>query len=214
MKILAISSSPRRDGNSSSLAQAAARGAREAGHEVEFVYLSDFVDGMLRDCRECRLADGRCGIADGYERLLFDHVLPAAGLIVATPLHWYGMAGRLKTFFDRLFCFTAASSPVSEPVSAGLQGKRVAVLISCEESYRGAVLGVEAQFQELTRYLHQDLVGVVVGIGNSRGEVGADPARPLQAAADLGRRMSDVRVTDYRIDTPRSNQVWGRAAHA
>ncbi|GAA2403980.1 flavodoxin family protein [Actinomadura vinacea] len=213
MKVLAISSSPRRDGNSWTMAEAAAKGAREAGHEVESVYLADHVGGMLDDCRRCRLSDGACGIGDGYERLLMDRVLPADGLIIATPLYWYGMNGRLKTFFDRLFCYTAGSSPVGETVSAALPGKRVAALISCEESYRGATLGLEAQFQELTRYLHQELVGIVVGVGNSRGEVGSDPSRPLERAEDLGRRLFDVRVTDYRLDTPRSNRVWGAPEH-
>ncbi|MEU4227637.1 flavodoxin family protein [Nonomuraea sp. NPDC026600] len=209
MRIVAISSSPRHDGNSWTLAEAAAKGAREAGHEVETVHLSDFVDGMLDDCRRCRRSDGTCGIGDGYERLLMEHIVPADGLIIATPLHWYGITGRLKTFFDRLFCYTAGSSPVGEQVSAALPGKRVALMISCEESYRGATLAVETQLQELTRYLHQELVGVVVGIGNSRGEVESDPSRPLERAADLGRRLFEVRVTDYRLDTPRSNRIWG-----
>lgn len=208
MRVLVISASPRRDGNSWTVSEAAAKGAREAGHDVDVVYLSDFVEGMLRDCRGCRLRDGACGIGDGYQRLLLDHVLPADAIVYATPLHWYGMTARLKAFFDRLFCHTAASSPHAERVNAGLPGKRVAVLIACEESYRGATLGLEAQFQELARYLHQELVGVVVGIGNSRGEVECDPGGPLDRAAELGRRLFDVRVTDYRLDTARSNRVW------
>ncbi|WP_232668050.1 flavodoxin family protein [Pseudonocardia sp. TRM90224] len=208
MNVLVLSSSPRRNGNSALMAQAAADGAREAGHRVEFAYLSDHVQGLLRDCRTCRAVDGACTIGDGYERLLLDQVVPADGLIIATPLYWYGMSGALKTFFDRMFCYTSGSATDGDGVAAGLMGKRVAVTIACEESYRGATLGVIAQFQELTRYLHQELVGVAVGIGNSRGEVAADPARPLEHAADLGRRLFDARITDYRIDTPRSNRVW------
>lgn len=209
MNVLVLSSSPRRDGNSWALARALADGAEKEGHTLDFVHLADFVEAPLRDCRRCRLSDGSCGNADDYERLLLDHVLPADAIVYATPLHWYGMTGLLKTFFDRLFCYTSASSPHAGRANAGLVGKRAAVVISCEESYRGATMGLEAQFQELTRYLHQELVGIVVGIGNSRGEVDRDPARPLEAAADLGRRLFDVRVTDYRLDTDRPNRVWG-----
>lgn len=209
MKVLVLSSSPRRDGNSQVLARAAAEGAQEAGHEVEFAYLNDYVQGLFRDCRVCRDPGGACTIQDDYATLLLDKVVPADGLVVATPLYWYGMAGALKTFFDRLFCYTSGSAADGDAVAAGLTGKRVALMISCEESYRGATLGLVAQFQELTRYLHQELVGVAVGIGNSRGEVERDPARPLEAAAYLGRRLFEARVTDYRIDTPRSNRVWG-----
>jgi hypothetical protein len=90
--------------------------------------------------------------------------------------------------------------------------KRIGVLISCEESYVGATQGVIAQFQELTRYLRQDLVGVVVGNANSRGEIVHDPGDPVSCARDLGARLFDIQVTDYRLDTVRSNRVWERGA--
>lgn len=208
MKVLAINASPRRDGNSSILLGAAVRGAKEAGHHVTLLQLDDFVEGALRDCRICRRADGSCSIPDDYERLLIDHVLPADGLIFATPLYWYGMSGQLKSAFDRLFCYMSPSWAKSEAVLEGLPGKRVGVLIACEESYQGATLGLRAQFQELTRYLEQDLVDVVVGVGNSRGDVAHDPADPLAAAETLGRRLFESRVADYRFNTPRSRSVW------
>lgn len=43
-----------------------------------------------------------------------------------------------------------------------------------------------ASVQELARYLHRDLIGVIEGIANTRGEVSLDPGRPLDAARDLG----------------------------
>ena len=57
--------------------------------------------------------------------------------------------------------------------------------------------------------MHWELVGVVHGIGNSRGEVARDPAVPLDAARELGRRLFELRSTDYRIDTERPDAVWG-----
>ena len=207
--MLAVNASPRRDGNSSLLVQAAVTGAKEAGHDVTVVQLDDFVDGALRDCRTCRRADGCCSISDDYELLLMDHVLPADGILIATPLYWYGMSGLLKNALDRLFCYMSPGYARSETVLAGLPGKRVGVLVACEESYQGATLGLRAQFQELTRYLKQDLVDVVVGVGNSRGDVCLDPAGPLAAAQAMGRRLFEARVADYQFDTPRGHSVWG-----
>jgi hypothetical protein len=122
------------------------------------------------------------------------------------------MPARLKTVFDRLFCYTANSSPLQDKVLSEIMDKRVAVLISCEESYVGATQGVIAQFQELTRYLHHDLVGVVVGNANSRGEIVRDPSDPVSCARDVGARLFDICVTDYRLDTARSNRVWEQPA--
>jgi len=208
VKVLAVGASPRRDGNSASLLQAACAGAREAGHEVTAVHLDDVVAGFLRDCRRCRRPDGSCSIPDSYEQMLLEQLLPADGLLMATPLYWYGMSGQLKATFDRLFCFMSPDYPGSRQVLNRLPGKRVGVLVACEESYPGVTLGVQAQLQELTRYLRQDLVDVVVGVGNSRGDVTLDPSGPLVAAEELGRRLFDARVADYRFDTPRGHSVW------
>jgi multimeric flavodoxin WrbA len=212
MKTLVVSSSPREDGNSHTLARSAIDGARSAGNAVEHVFLHDYVERMLGNCRMCRRAeDGNCSLDDRYESLLIDHMLPADGIIFAMPLYFYGMPGRLKTVFDRLFCYTANSAPQQAQVIDGIMGKKVGVLISCEESYLGATQGVIAQFQELTRYLNQDLVGIVVGNGNSRGEIACDPSDPLSRAYELGAQLFDIRVTDYRLDTLRSNRVWDHA---
>jgi multimeric flavodoxin WrbA len=209
MQTLVISASPREDGNSHALARAAVEGTRSAGHDVEHVFLHDYVERLLGNCRQCRRPEDRtCSLDDRYEELLLQRMLPADGIIFAMPLYFYGMPGRLKTVFDRLFCYTANSAPQQEQVVDGIMGKRVGVLISCEESYLGATQGVIAQFQELTRYLNQDLVGVVVGNANSRGEIVHDPTDPVRQAHDLAARLYDGRVTDYRLDTVRSNKVW------
>jgi multimeric flavodoxin WrbA len=208
MKVLVISASPREDGNSHVLAESAISGAISAGHEVEHVFLNDYVERMLDNCRRCRLTDGRCSIDDGYESLLLEKMLPADGIIYAMPLYFYGMPARLKSVFDRLFCYTANSAPQQAQVVAGITGKTVGVLISCEENYVGATSGVIAQYQELTRYLDQSLAGVVIGNGNSRGEIVHDPCDPVSAARDLGARLFDIRVTDYRLTSIRSNRVW------
>lgn len=212
MKLLVISASPRHDGNSHALARAAIEGARGAGDEVEHIFLDDYVQHLLDNCRMCRNAeDGRCSLDDRYAELLLDKMLPADGIIYSMPLYFYGMPGRLKTVFDRLFCYTANSAPEQDVVVDGIVGKKVGVLISCEENYVGATHGVAAQFQELTRYLNQDLVGIVVGNANSRGEIIHDPTDPLGRACDLGARLFEARMTDYRLDTARSSRVWAEA---
>lgn len=90
MKTLVLGCSPRRDGNSNALAEAALEGGRDVGQDVEYLHLADLVTGMLDDGRVCLREDGTCSIVDGYERLLLEKVLPADGLVFATPLYWYG----------------------------------------------------------------------------------------------------------------------------
>jgi multimeric flavodoxin WrbA len=138
-------------------------------------------------------------------------VLPAEAVMFATPLYWYGVSGQLKTFLDRIFCYIAASEPESELFVNGLLGKRLALLIASEESYPGAPLGVIHEIQEYARYMRSQLVGVVQGIGNKRGDVRLDPGDPVDRARELGRGIEVLRSTDYRLDTDRPGSVWADA---
>lgn len=207
MKVLALSSSPRKDGNSRILAQAVLDGAASLGHETDIVDLCDVVTAPLGDCRTCRRPDGRCSIDDGYEDLLF-RVLSADALVLATPLYWYGISGQLKIFIDRIFCHTKGEFPAHEHVKRLIMNKRLAVVITAEETYPGATVGVEAQMQELARYLRHDLVGIVRGVANSRGEIVRDPAAPIDQAYGLGARMFATAVTDHRMDSVRDGVIW------
>jgi multimeric flavodoxin WrbA len=213
-KVLVLVGSPRKNGNSATLAEAAARGARDAGAEVSLRFVDDHIQSFLRDCRSCRQANGECGIADGYRSLFFDTFLPAQGIILCSPVYWYGLSAQAKAFFDRTFCYYAASYPRSVEVIGAMSRKRIGLVLASEETYPGAWLGIVHQMQEYARYTHSELVGVVHGIGNSRGEVSRDPAGPVGASERLGRDLFSGHYTDYRLDTARSGRIWPSDASA
>jgi multimeric flavodoxin WrbA len=206
--LLILVGSPRRNGNSAMLAEAVRRGAEKSGVRVKTRFLDDYVGGFLRDCRQCRRADGTCSINDRYRELFMEDFLPAEGVVFSSPVYWYGISAQMKAFFDRTFCYYAASYPDAEHVIASMTGKQLGLVLASEESYPGVVQGPVHQFQEYARYTHSRLVGVVRGIGNSRGEVACDPSNPLRAAEDLGRQLFSLNYSDYRLDTPRSSRVW------
>jgi multimeric flavodoxin WrbA len=211
-KLLVLVGSPRRTGNSAVLGAAVERGAASTGAQVSLRFIDDFVTSFLRDCRTCRLPNGSCNIADGFSRLFFDDFLPAHGVVFCSPVYWYGMSAQMKAFFDRTFCYYAASYPRSTDVIAGMTGKRIGLVLASEETYPGASLGIVHQIQEYARYTHSEFVGVVRGIGNSRGEVAADPDQPESLAERLGREIFRSAYSDYRLDSPRSGRVWPRSA--
>lgn len=62
-KVLIISTSLRKNGNSDILAQSFAKGAKEAGNEVELVSLADKQISFCRGCFACQQT-GKCVIAD------------------------------------------------------------------------------------------------------------------------------------------------------
>jgi multimeric flavodoxin WrbA len=209
MKAFILSSSPRRNGNSALLADATREGLTAAGHTVDLVYADEIVSHFLRDCRTCRKADGECAIEDGFGSAFLHRFLPADGFIAATPIYWYGVSAQLKAFFDRSFCYYAASYPRSAAVIEGMKGKRIGLLLASEETFPMVSGGIVAQFQDYTRYTRGSFVGLVHGIGNARGDVTKDPNDPIGAARRFGETFFTRHATDYQIDTPRAGKVWG-----
>jgi multimeric flavodoxin WrbA len=209
MKALVLSSSPRRNGNSAILAEAVHAGLTEAGHDATLLFADDFLKAFLRDCRKCRKPDGECAIEDGYRSVFLDQYLPADGFIAATPIYWYGMSAQLKPFYDRTFCYYAASYPRSAEVIAKMQGKRIGLALSSEETFPMVSGGIISQMQEFVRYTHCTFVGVVHGYGNARGDVHKDPCEPIRAAERFGREFFTRHTSDYQIDSVRPGRVWG-----
>jgi multimeric flavodoxin WrbA len=203
-----LSSSPRRNGNSALLAEAVREGLAEAGHETEFVFADDILGGFLRDCRKCRKPDGECSIEDGFRSVFLDLYLPADGFIAATPIYWYGTSAQLKAFLDRTFCYYAASYPQSEQVISLMQGKRIGLVLSSEETFPMVSGAVICQIQEFSRYTRSTFVGIVHGYGNARGDVLRDPSDPIKAARRFGNEFFTRHATDYQIDTVRSGRMW------
>ena len=209
MKALVLSASPRRNGNSAALAAAVADGLAEAGHDADFLHADDVLGAFLRDCRQCRREDGECSIDDGFRAAFLGRFLPAEGFIAATPIYWYGMSAQLKAFFDRMFCYIAASYPGSSTVVGAVKGKRIGLVLASEETFPTVSAGIVHQVQEYARYSHSTFVGAVHGYGNARRDVEKDPHDPLGRARSFGRGFFTAHATDYQIDTPRSGRVWG-----
>jgi multimeric flavodoxin WrbA len=207
-KLLVLVGSPRRAGNSATLAKAVQRGAEATGAHVAIRFIDDFISSFLRDCRLCRLPSGECSIGDQFHALFFEDFIPAHGVIFCSPVYWYGLSAQTKAFFDRSFCYYAASYPDSARVIDGMSRKRIGLVLASEETYPGASLGIVHQIQEFSCYTHSEFVGVVRGIGNSRGEVACDPSSPSLAAEQLGREIFERKYSDYRLDTQRSGRVW------
>lgn len=212
--LLILVGSPRRAGNSATLSKAVQRGAEAAGARVAVRFLDDFVSSFLRDCRSCRRADGECSIPDRFRTLFFDDFLPSDGIVFCSPIYWYGLSAQTKAFLDRSFCYYAASYPDSARILERMSGKRIGLVLTSEESYPGAALGIVHQVQEFSRYTDSAFIGVVRGVGNSRGEVVRDPGDPVTAAEQLGREIFRRSYSDFRFDVQRTGRVWPAGAPA
>lgn len=97
--VLIISTSPRKGGNSESLALEFARGAQESGNRVETVFFREKNIGFCKGCLAC-VNTNRCVIKDDAAELV-EKMLVADVIVFATPIYYYEMSGQMKTLLDR-----------------------------------------------------------------------------------------------------------------
>ena len=98
-KILILSGSPRKGGNSDILCDEFARGAMEAGHEVTKIRVADKNIGYCRACYACR-GTGVCAIKDDMAEVL-QQMIDADVLVLASPVYFYSIDAQLKALIDR-----------------------------------------------------------------------------------------------------------------
>ena len=98
-KVLIVSTTLRKGGNSQLLAEAFAAGAKEAGNQVEVVSLRDKNIAFCRGCFACQKI-GKCIIKDDANEIA-DKICEADVVVWATPIYYYEMSGQMKTMIDR-----------------------------------------------------------------------------------------------------------------
>ncbi len=98
-KVLIISASPRKNGNSDLLCDEFAKGASEAGHEVDKIRLAEKKIGFCTGCYACRKLN-RCVQNDDANDLV-EKMLSADVIVLATPVYFFSMDAQLKALIDR-----------------------------------------------------------------------------------------------------------------
>ena len=98
-RVLIVSSSPRKGGNSDTLCNQFRKGAEEAGNRVDTVRLAELKIDYCSACYACKTI-GHCVKRDDMERLLAK-MRSADVIVLATPVYFYTMCAQLKTMIDR-----------------------------------------------------------------------------------------------------------------
>lgn len=101
MKILVLTGSPRKNGNSNTLADYFIKGAEEAGHQVvRFDAAFKNVHPCI-GCNSCGM-DGPCVFKDDFE-LVRQNIVDADMVVFASPMYYFGLSAQLKAVIDRFY---------------------------------------------------------------------------------------------------------------
>ena len=176
-KVLILSSSPRKGGNSETLAATFAKGAQEAGNQVELVHLREKQYGFCKGCFAC-LKLGHCVIKDDAVEIV-SQMHDADVLVFATPVYYYSVSGQLKTMLDR-------ANPLFDTDYAFTKAY---LLATAAEDEPGTVEGTEKAVQGwVDCFLRCQLVETIFAGGvNDVGEIAGHPA--LERAYQAGKEI-------------------------
>lgn len=154
-KVLILSASPRKGGNSDLLCDQFLLGAQEAGHQVEKIFLRDKKINYCTGCGTCQDNGGKCVQKDDMAEVL-EKMIAADAIVMATPVYFYTMNGQMKTLIDRtcpkyteisnkdMYFIVAAADSRKEAMERTLEGFRG--FTSCLDGARekGIVYGTGA----------------------------------------------------------------------
>ncbi|WP_425061437.1 hypothetical protein SCACP_34640 [Sporomusa carbonis] len=100
-KVVAFIGSPRKNGNTSTLVEEMAKGAKAAGSGVKIYRLHDMNIKPCQSCFYCRGVEN-CAIKDDMQAV-YEDIKQAGAVIIGSPVYMFQVTAQTKLLLDRLF---------------------------------------------------------------------------------------------------------------
>ena len=175
MKILGLSCSPRKKGNTVILLEETLKGAEQEGAEIEFISVSGRDIKGCDGCNTCS-SKGECHIQDDMH-LFYEKMIEADGIIFGTPVYFYGMTAQCKSIMDRTFALRRPDRDLFSKVGGVVAVAGSLGLIDAIKDFYF--------FFAVKRMLPANFVGAYA---TGKGDI-TERKKGLQASFDLGREM-------------------------
>ncbi len=120
--LLALASSPRRNGNSDLLLEEFCRAAEDAGWRVEIIRINEMIFRPCQACDACA-KDGRCIIRDDMQDV-YPRIIESDALVVASPITFGSLNAQLKMLIDRFQCWWHAKYTLEKPFIAEAESRQ------------------------------------------------------------------------------------------
>jgi multimeric flavodoxin WrbA len=191
MKILGISGSPRRSGNTELLLDRALEGAREQGAETEKIILNEL---SFLPCQECGDCDetGVCPITDDMQPL-YGKLEESDALIIASPIFFGSLTAQTKMFIDRCQCYWVSKYILKRPRNK-VKPRSGLFLCVCSSNREDYFRDSEKLMKMFFASLDISYVGALFYPGiNGKGEILSHPTA-LSDAFNAGRSLAGGKI--------------------
>lgn len=174
-KIVVITGSPRKNGNSFAMTDAFIKAAEAKGHIVtRFDAALKKVSGC-RACETCFSTGKACTFDDDFNTVA-PAILEADAIVFTTPVYWYSIPAQIKGVIDRIFSMVVGGKDIA--------GKECALITCCEEEDVSVMDGVRIPIERMAALNKWKMAGEVLipGVLNI-GDI--DKTDGCKKAADL-----------------------------
>ena len=155
-KIVVITGSPRKHGNSFAMTEAFIKAAEAKGHIVTRFDAAMKNVGGCHACETCFKTGKACSFDDDFNSIA-PVILEADAVVFATPVYWYSIPAQIKGVIDKLFSFCVAGKDI--------EGKECALITCCEENDLSVMDGVRIPVERSAALLKWNMVGEVLITG-------------------------------------------------
>ena len=183
-KVLVIMGSPRRNGNSATLAQNVIAGVKSAGATVDSYYLHGMDIKPCDACEACRTnSSGDCVIDDDMQELYLK-LREVDALVIASPIYYFTVSAQTKLFIDRWYALGKGKDSV-------INGKQIGIVLTYEDSnpFTSGAINAFRTFQDIFNYLGANIVDIVYGTASEAGEI-KDNQGLMDKAYKMGQQLA------------------------
>lgn len=152
-KIVVITGSPRKNGNSFAMTDAFIKAAEAKGHTVTRFDAAMMEIGGCHACETCYKTGKACSFDDDFN-LIAPAILEADAVVFTTPVYWYSIPAQIKGVIDRIFSLVVGGKDVA--------GKECALITCCEEDDMSVMDGVRIPIERSAALLKWNVIGEVL----------------------------------------------------
>lgn len=175
-KILILTGSPRKGGNTDRLAAAFSQGARE-NNDIEVISIADVKVSPCIGCNACFMREGNTCVQRDDMDLIYDRLKEADTLIIASPVYFYGVSAQMKAVIDRLHT----------PMRNCFGIKKLGLIMVGAAELPELFDSILTQYRLVLNFFKLEDIGTVLVRG--AGEKGSVTESSLKEAYELGRSI-------------------------
>lgn len=178
-KIVVITGSPRKGGNSFAMTDAFIKAAEEKGHSVKRFDAAMMKIGGCHACETCFKTGKACSFDDDFNIIALE-ILNADVIVFTMPVYWYSIPSQIKGVIDRIYSLVIGGKDIS--------GKECALIACCEEDDMTVLDGVRIPIERTAALNKWKMIGEVLvpGVLN-KGDI--DNTDGCKMAAELSEKI-------------------------